>query len=321
MNNRMVSICIPSYNSAHFLAAAIDSALQQQYPKFEILIVDDCSTDGSRAIGEQFERDYPQTVRFVANESNLGMVANWNKCLNLARGEYIKYLFGDDLLSSPHAISKLATVLECNQEVTLACSYRKLINKDSILLAERGMTPTDCAVDGKQVIRDCLTTARNFVGEPTAVMFRKQQAARGFDPAYSQLVDLEMWCHLLLQGASWCCREPLAAFRLHDGQQTAANNKSLVHLEEILRIYDRYLHASNLRLPFLLEKAIYYVQCYRIWKGYRQKKVFDREYVDRIISKYIDIRAFIFFIPLYKLLNPIWKMILSWRSHNPFTRA
>lgn len=319
MNTPKVSICIPVYNSSAYLTAAVESALAQRYGSFEILIVDDCSTDGCADIAARYaERD--SRVRFVSNSSNVGMVQNWNRCLELARGEYIKFLFGDDLLSSPDNLGRLADVLDRHRNVTLACSFRTLIDHGGHAMTERGFTPTGRPVSGLLAIRDCLTAARNYIGEPSVVMFRKLQAERGFHGGYRQMVDLEMWFHLLLQGDIWCEREPLAAFRLHPEQQTVRNVGELVHLEEGLRLYDAYLHPSGIRLPQLLETALYYVQCYRVWKGYRKHGILSREQAEQIISRYIDVKLFTPLIPVYKVLNPLWKLALSARRHNPLTR-
>jgi glycosyltransferase involved in cell wall biosynthesis len=317
MSNPKVSICIPVYNSAAYLTAAVESALAQRYDSFEVLIVDDCSTDGSAEIAAGFA-ERSSLVRFVANATNIGMVPNWNRCLELARGEYIKYLFGDDLLSSPHNLDRLAGVLDRYPEVALSCSFRSIIDYSGKALAVRGFTPTGRPVSGLLAIQDCLTAAWNHIGEPSVVMFRKQQAERGFHTGYRQMVDLEMWFHLLLQGDIWCEREPLSAFRRHQEQQTVHNARELVHLEETLRLYDAYLHISGMRLPRPLKAALYYVHCYRVWKGYRSQGILNREQAERIISRYMPIKRFTRLIPVYKALNPLWKLALSARRHNPF---
>lgn len=316
MNIPKVSICIPVYNSANYLSAAIESAVAQQYENFEVLIVDDCSTDGSDLIANDYAARY-KNVRFIHNQTNLGMVLNWNHCIQLARGEYIKFLFGDDILSSPYNLLRLATVLDEHPEVTLSCSFRSIIDPNGNILTERGFTPVNQSISGLLAIRDCLIVARNFIGEPSVVMFRKRDAKRGFSCDYKQMVDLEMWFHLLSKGNIWCEKDSLAAFRRHPDQQTVQNVGELVHLEENLRLYDTYLHSSGIVLPRFLETALYYIQCYRIWKGYIKHQVFSREQATKIISHYINFKVFILLIPVYKILNPIWKLILSAKKHNP----
>ena len=318
ISNTKVSICIPVYNSAAYLTAAVESALAQCYDSFEILIVDDGSTDGSTSIAERFANNHTR-IRFIANETNIGMVANWNRCLELAQGEYIKFLFGDDLLASPHCLEQLAEILDRHQEISLACSFRTRIDHNSVATAERGFLPTGCQVSGKRAIQDCLIAAWNFIGEPSVVMFRKRQATRGFDKSYRQLVDLEMWSHLLLQGNIWCVRESLSAFRHHPEQQTVRNNGELIHLEEILRLYDGYLRSSGVRLSWLAEGALYYVQCFQVWKGFRNK-VLSSKQAEQIITRYMPLSLFKLMIPAYKALNPLRKLLLLARSNNPLTR-
>lgn len=302
-----VSICIPVYNSAAYLITAIESALSQQYDSFEILIVDDGSSDGSAEIASVFVKRSP-LVRFVANGTNIGMVANWNRCMELAQGEYIKFLFGDDLLSSPHNIERLADILDHHQGVSLACSFRSIIDHSGNIIDEKGFTPAGRPVPGLLAMRKCLITAWNHIGEPSVVMFRKNQAQRGFRSGYRQMVDLEMWFYLLLQGDIWCDREPLAAFRRHADQQTLKNAGGLVHLEEILRLYDAYLHYASI-CP-LVKSSLYYVQCYLVWKAYRNNSIMSKEQVEHIISSYMPLRRFKNMIPLYKAINPLRKLIL-----------
>lgn len=300
------SICMPIYNSAAYLAAAIESALSQQYDSLEILILDDCSTDGSAMIASAYAEKFSQ-IRFIGNENNIGMVANWNRCLELARGKYIKFLFGDDLLSSPFNVQRLADILDQNREVTLACSFRRIIDQNDRIVTEAGFYTSNRIVEGSLAIRKCLISAWNHIGEPTAVMFRKKDAARGFLTGYRQIVDLEMWFHLLKQGSVYCEREALVSFRRHPDQQTAHNAKTRVHIEEMLRIYDTYL--PDVRLNKSLKKALYYVQCYQIWKGYIKDGVITRVQAEQVISRYIPTKLFKSMIPLYKILNPLRKLI------------
>ena len=88
-----VSICIPSYNCGAFVGKTIQSVLGQTYQDFEIIIVDDCSTDNSEEVVRSFK---DPRIRFFKNEKNLGMVPNTNKALKLARGELIGILHPDD---------------------------------------------------------------------------------------------------------------------------------------------------------------------------------------------------------------------------------
>src|SRR5688572_16156987 len=94
----LVSICMPTYNAAEYLHDAIASALAQTFSDFELLIVDNCSTDNTLEIVAEFARS-DSRIRVVRNPSNVGLVGNFNRCLIGARGEWVKFLLADDLLT------------------------------------------------------------------------------------------------------------------------------------------------------------------------------------------------------------------------------
>ncbi len=92
-----VSILIPVFNRKDFIAECIHSALDQTYKDFEIVVVDNASNDGTWEICQKFaEKD--RRVRIFRNETNVGPVRNWLRCISEARGEYGKILFSDDLM-------------------------------------------------------------------------------------------------------------------------------------------------------------------------------------------------------------------------------
>jgi glycosyltransferase involved in cell wall biosynthesis len=226
-----ISVLIPTYNYARFLPEAIESVLAQDFRDFELLIVDDCSTDDTAGVVQPFcARD--ARIRFAVNPSNLGMVNNWNHCLAEARGDYIKFLFGDDVLCHPQALGKMAALLERHPSATLAAAARVILDDQSKVVDIYRPLSEGCH-DGRKIITVCLMeNGKNLVGEPSAVLFRKADAQRGFDPRYRQIVDVEMWFHLLEKGNLVYTREPLCAFRCHPLQQTERNTDSGVAWKE-----------------------------------------------------------------------------------------
>ena len=91
----VVSVCIPTYNGAAYLSQCLDSVMQQTCQSMEILVVDDGSSDDSGAIAQRYE-GVDRRVRVIANKEHLGLVENWNRCVDLANGEWIKFVFQDD---------------------------------------------------------------------------------------------------------------------------------------------------------------------------------------------------------------------------------
>jgi glycosyltransferase involved in cell wall biosynthesis len=240
-----ISVLVPTYNYARYLPQAIESILRQTHSNFELLISDDASTDGSAEIIRHYaDRDF--RIRFELHATNLGMVANWNWCLQQARGDYVKFVFGDDLLASPDTLVRMAALLDQYPDVGLVASARLLLDRNSTTIGSWDHL-SDGLFDGPRLISRCLRTRRNLIGEPSTVIFRRSLAERGFDPAYRQIVDLEMWFHLLKQGRLCYTSETLCGFRRHDEQQTVANGRGRVTDLELIDLLQGYRQLPALR--------------------------------------------------------------------------
>jgi hypothetical protein len=100
---------------------------------------------------------------------------------------------------------------------------------------------------GHDVILRCLLKG-NLIGEPSSAMFRKEHAARGFTDKYRQLIDMEMWFHLLEQGDFVFLPEPLSKFRQHGGQQTSENLKNPAFYDDGWRIFKEYIDRDYIRM-------------------------------------------------------------------------
>lgn len=105
-----VSILIPVFNRENFIAQCIHSALDQTYTDFEVIIVDNCSTDDTWKICKHFQ-SIDSRVRIFRNEFNVGPVRNWLRCLEEAKGIYGKFLFSDDIIFNTF-LSKTVPILE-----------------------------------------------------------------------------------------------------------------------------------------------------------------------------------------------------------------
>src|SRR5688572_6898678 len=93
----LISVYITSYNQKGFLRQAIESVLAQTFKPFEIIVVDDCSTDGSRELIESYEIRYPGFIRSIFQTSNRGVTQCRIDAVKFSRGDYLTYLDGDDL--------------------------------------------------------------------------------------------------------------------------------------------------------------------------------------------------------------------------------
>jgi len=247
-----VSVCIPTYNYGQFIPDAIESVLGQTFFDFELLVVDNCSTDNTKELVEIYSRRDAR-VAYFCNEENLGMVGNWNRCLKHASGEYVKILCADDLLA-PTCLERQVLEFEKNPGVELVTCIRQMTTNDLRPTRELRYGNSYAVVEGADAIRTCFKYG-NRIGEPTAVMFRRDHAHRGFDPQYSQLIDQEMWYHLLEKGKLAFVPEILCLFRQHQQQGTATSIRSLSFIDDGFLLYRKY--ADRYLQDDLLEKKVH----------------------------------------------------------------
>jgi glycosyltransferase involved in cell wall biosynthesis len=126
----LVSILIPVYNRFNLVGKTIESAINQSYEEFEIIIVDNCSTDGTwELINDYANKD--NRIRVFQNQKNIGPVRNWMRCIEEARGEYSKILFSDDLMS-PNYLEVCYKLLDGNTDAAFVFSKVCLINSNGV---------------------------------------------------------------------------------------------------------------------------------------------------------------------------------------------
>ena len=215
----MISVCIPTYNRAPSLASAIASAQAQTMSDIEILVTDNHSTDATEATVREAAQADPR-IRYVRQPYNVGMAANFTACIRQARGEYVKILCDDDLLE-PQCVAQLAAAFS-HPGVAIAGCARRMVDEALRPLRVAGARSGEAVIDGRTMVRE-LFARGNSIGEPTAVLFRRGDAARGFDARYEHAFDVEMWCYLLRRGAFAFIPEPLCTVRMHSARATLDN--------------------------------------------------------------------------------------------------
>jgi glycosyltransferase involved in cell wall biosynthesis len=119
----LVSVCVTTYNHEHYIAQAIESVLGQRTTfAVEVVVGEDCSTDNTLAICREYEKNYPDRVRVVASESNIGMHHNYRRTIEACRGKYIAMLDGDDWFSD---MDKLQIQVEQLEKSGAAMCYTR----------------------------------------------------------------------------------------------------------------------------------------------------------------------------------------------------
>lgn len=209
-----VSVCIPVYNCEAYIGAAVDSALAQTYGDFELLVLDNCSTDATPRILAGYK---DPRLKVSRNAATLDYEDNWNESLRGASGEYVKVLCADDLLY-PDCLARQVKALE-QEGVSLVCSGRDVINPEGKALMRRAFASRELRLPGPAAVRRSMRAGTNTIGEPAAVLFRRSalEKAGPFSAEFPYVIDLNLWIRLLLQGDLYSIPEPLCAFRVSGG--------------------------------------------------------------------------------------------------------
>lgn len=252
-----VSVVIPTYNGAKHIRAAIDSVLAQEFSDFELIVVDDNSTDKTVGLVEQY-RD--RRINIYGSDRNLGAEENWSKGLKLAKGTFFKLLPQDDLLL-PGSLGAQVEALEQDKTKSLAFVFgrRQIIDGNGKILMLRGPRELDEGrVPGAWLANQCVRRGTNVIGEPGAVLLRHEFVDRVglFDATQPYVIDLDYWLRLLQFGDAWYMAKPVAAFRISAGSWSVAIGvRQSRQYSDFLKRVRRERLVSASRMDFLLGKS------------------------------------------------------------------
>ncbi len=238
-----VSILLPAYNRDRYMAAAIESVLSQTYQNWELLIADNCSQDKTFAIASKYaNRD--KRILCWKNETNIGPVRNYNKCIERASGEYIE-LFGADDIFEPTCLQKLVQALDENPSVVLVTAAKRHIDEKGQLIREDRPHSGSQLIPSEEAIRSNIVPLTNWIISP--VMYRSKYKNSGFDLSLGNFGDLEYWTQILVHGNLFYIDEILFNYRIHAGSETTHTLNELDYIPPLLRIAER--HAAHLASP------------------------------------------------------------------------
>ena len=208
MINPKISILTTVYNREKYLVACIDSVLASSYQDWELIIVDDVSTDTSLAIAKSYEKKDPR-IKVYVNEKNLGDYPNRNKAASYAKGKYIKYLDADDIIY-PHGLEVMVHTMEQFPEAALGISQK---------VAE-DVKPYPFIMLPKEAFRREFLM-RGVLGlGPTGTIIRRDvfEKLGGFTGT-RYIGDTELWYKIALAYPVVKMEDELIFWRQHDQQQ------------------------------------------------------------------------------------------------------
>lgn len=243
----LVSIMIPTYNRPQFFELALQSALRQKYENLEIIVCDNSTDDRTEALIEKYLGD--SRLRYHRNKTAKTKEENFAPFEHLAKGEYLQWLMDDDILLDGK-IEKMMQAFRENPTARLVTSRRAVID------GEGRLQPNPYAVgvpeneedyslfEGEAVGRETLLGWKNFLGEPSAVLFRradlKHHYWRAESRGYKTISDVAMWLELLEGGDCIFFQKPLSCYRRHEEQEGQQAAVILLSRLEWLRLIGEY---------------------------------------------------------------------------------
>jgi glycosyltransferase involved in cell wall biosynthesis len=250
-----VSVIVPNYNHEQFLQRRLDTIFNQTFQDFEVLLLDDCSTDGSRAIIEHYQVD--PRVKVVLNTSNSGSpFKQWNKGFNLGQGEYIWIAESDDY-AAPEFLETLVAKLDADARLGLVYCQSWMTNADQagtprvrVKKWYEGLPNHERWLKGFQNAGAAelaqYMVFKNTIPNASAVVFRRSLLEGGLRAREDMRLagDWMFWVELLLRSNLAYVPEPLNYFRIaHKKSQRNRMGKEGLHMLEGLEVYSRIASA------------------------------------------------------------------------------
>jgi glycosyltransferase involved in cell wall biosynthesis len=228
-----VSVCIPVYQGERFLAETLRSVLDQTYRDFELVVLDNASSDHSAAVVQSFG---DPRIRLERNSTVLSQPDNWNRVVQLTRAPLVKLVCADDLLH-PRCLELQVAPMEADPGLALVAARRHMIDEQSrVIVPRRGLAGLTGVRTGVEVARRVVRNGANPIGEPGGVLFRREDffAAGGWRADRTYIMDLDLWMRLLQYGEFLGLPETLAAFRIGRGSVSSENGDRITEEQRLL---------------------------------------------------------------------------------------
>lgn len=252
MEKPLISVVMPAYNCEKTIGQAVDSVIAQTCPNWELLILDDRSTDGTAQLIEALQGK-DERIRAFHNEQNQGVGNTRNRGVELAKGDWIAFLDSDDMWM-PEKLEKQLALLDQNENAQLLFTGSGFMNESGEALAYVLHVPP--RIDRKRLLRQNLVSC-------SSVLVKKEQMLQHPFPAQSDMhEDFAVWLQILREEEYACgVDEPLLIYRL------SASSKSGNKLKAARMNWNTYRRSG-----LGLFSSLYYMGCYAVngIRKYRQ---------------------------------------------------
>ena len=229
MNENKVTVLMPVYNAGEYLKEAIESILKQTFTNLTLLIIDDCSTDGSANVAKSFD---DQRIKLLVNQKNLGLSASLNIGIENASTKYIARMDQDDI-SLPNRIEEQLNFMEANRDIGVCGTYIEAFSPSGSRLKKFPIKDADIKV---------MLLFNSPLAHPT-VMIRKEILDKyelKYDSNYDGAEDYDLWERMSKFTRMENIPKVLFRYRLHQSQLSRISPTKQAKVDKIQkRQYDR----------------------------------------------------------------------------------
>lgn len=229
----LVSVIIPCYNHAHFLGEALDSVMLQTWPDFEIIVVDDGSTDNTRHVVSR----YPW-VQYIY-QSNQGLAAARNTGLGHSKGNFLLFLDADDRLRS-RALETGVGLLQTHRDCVFVVGQCQHIAEDGSCLPSYSTFYRNCADHYGALLKT------NFILNPGSVIYRRTvfESVGAFDVFLRAAEDYDLYLRIVRQHSIYCHGEVVVEYRRHSANMSSKPALMFETILTVLRSQRSYVTAN-----------------------------------------------------------------------------
>lgn len=239
------SVAIPVYNRLEMVQNSLVSALKQDIPSLEIIVVDNASTDGT---WESLQRFKDNRLKLYQNKNNLGLFGNFNRCLELARGRYIRILCSDDLLEN-NCLGADIEILKRHPEIGVLSNTGRMVRKGEkhIRCFANGLPPGIYDPSIPAILKEFAFYGYNPLNYPSGITLNRELALAvgGFDETFKAAGDVDLFLRILEKAPLYIAAHCGARITCHSGQVGAQLLKTGVEMQEMGRLFKKYLDLNQ----------------------------------------------------------------------------
>lgn len=240
--NDMVSIIMPSFNTAQYIAASVTSIQQQTYSNWELIIVDDCSTDNTDEVMKPFLAD--QRIRYLKNEKNSGAAVSRNRALREAKGKWIAFLDSDDLWAPEKLVKQLQFMDEHGYAFTYT-DYMIQLNGTWLPYIYNGPS----VINRRKMYNYCYFST-------ITVMYDRERIGLIQVENLRKNNDYAMWLQVIEKSNCYRFPECLSYYIKHEGSVSSGSKLRLIKWH--FKLFHDGLHRSALISALLTGRNLFY---------------------------------------------------------------